>query len=124
MKRRISLISIIGFLVVACSITSNELETKLYKGYYKFGFETSSFERCNSKERWWVVPANDDSTFTKLTESYFRINDKNEWYKPVYVHFYGNPSKLGKYGHTNAYERRFELIEVQVIRAIQSEDCK
>ena len=88
----------------------------LWRGHVSFGFETSEFRPCGSKERWWVVSSAD------LQKKYARATKR--MYEPVYGVLRGIPSTRGTYGHLGSYARELRVRSVVTLRGVQNDDCK
>ena len=108
--------------VLLCSSVGGQAQNSalegrtLWRGYVSFGFETSEFRPCGSKEQWWVLSTRD------LSARYKKLSAN--MYSPVFVRLRGVPTKLGQYGHLGAYQRQFEVTAVLESRPPKSDDCK
>lgn len=87
-----------------------------WRGYVSFGFETSEFRPCGSREKWWVLSTKD------LSARYGKLSPK--MYGSVYVHLEGTLTGAGKYGHLGVYQRQFAVESVLEARAPRKDDCK
>jgi len=88
----------------------------LWRGHVSFGFETSEFRPCGSKERWWVVSSADlQKRYTQATA---------RMYESAYVVLRGIPSARGTYGHLGSYARELRVRSVVTLRGVQKDDCK
>jgi hypothetical protein len=88
----------------------------VWRGYVSFGFETSEFRPCGSREKWWVLSTKD------LSQRYAKLSPK--MYGTVYVRLKGMPTHKGTYGHLGVYQRQFAVQSVLEARAPRSDDCK
>src|SRR5262245_15903691 len=86
-----------------------------FYGFYRGGFEVSSFERSGSGDRWWVL------TVTDWSERYARLGFRE--YEPAFVAVDGLLSPPGTYGHLGAYTRQLEVTRVAVIHVPTPGDC-
>ena len=108
-----------GFLLLSVQAQTQNTalgSRTLWRGYVSFGFETSEFRPCGSREKWWVLSTKD------LSQRYGKLSPK--MYGSVYVRMKGTPTVMGKYGHLGAYQRQFAVQSVLEARAPRSDDCK
>ncbi|GIV61364.1 MAG: hypothetical protein KatS3mg044_0230 [Rhodothermaceae bacterium] len=89
-----------------------------YEGVVSFGFEVSLFQPCGIDEGWWV--RRDESG--RLQAGYAERAEKP--YDRVYARVVGIPGPRGRYGHTGAYEREFDVIEVLEMRKEVPPSCQ
>ncbi|MGH9880127.1 MAG: hypothetical protein ACRD6N_01725 [Pyrinomonadaceae bacterium] len=83
----------------------------VFRGHYTHQFEVSRFERCGSRERWWVTGQVRPLIDASAGQS-------------VYAELRGDLSGIGSYGHLGAYRREFVVREVIVVRPAADSDCR
>src|SRR5262245_39299657 len=108
-----SLLAILA-IPLSCHDPTPPVAASFY-GFYRAGFEVSSFERCGSGDQWWVL------TVTDLSARYAQLGLRE--YEPAFVAVDGWLSPLGTYGHLGAYTRQLEVTRVPVIHAPSPGDC-
>jgi hypothetical protein len=105
---------LLSLLLAACASTSDA-----QRGHFSYGFETVSFQPCNSDEQWWVT--GDAGAMQALVDQYEEVAQAQ--YEAVYVELQGDVSAAGAYGHLGAYQREFAVSEVVEVRGASDEDC-
>ena len=87
-----------------------------YNGHYTYGFEISSFQPCQSSEKWWVADG-----ANQLLE-HFRGSNVPQYLDTVYVELTGRVTPAGNYGHLGAYRRELSVENV-VFMDVPRKDC-
>jgi putative lipoprotein len=105
---------LLSSVLAACGASSD-----VQRGHFSYGFETVSFQPCNSDEQWWVTGVGDATQ--ALIDQYEEVAQAE--YEAVYVELQGEVSAAGAYGHLGAYQREFAVSEVVEVRAASDEDC-
>ena len=82
-------------------------EQGVYAGYYRSGFELSSFRPQGSSEQWWL------NTESRRLLTPVAHAAQGSW---IYIAVRGSVSPPGKYGHEDAYARELVVTEVLQMR--------
>jgi hypothetical protein len=117
------------FLAAGCSkkqLTPDEAsqgtvysDPQLQKGRYHFGFETTAFYLCGSKEGW-DIDTSDVNGFRHFLNS---VSTGKKLEADYYVEWIGAVSNRGLYGHMGVLPRSIKLKELKFIKVYEGE-CK
>ena len=105
---------LIVLMAAGCSASKAPERTQDHAGYYRSGFEASSFHPDGLKERWWLTGS----------VSCHGLNvgpnvggfPSDDW---VYLSVRGTASEKGHYGHMGAYDREFTVQQVLSCRSLR-----
>ena len=119
MRLRRSAIAYCLVLSAACSGKFNSVpasSAQIFRGWYASGFETESFQPCDTREQWWVIAPG------SLTARYDSVAQHG--YQEIFVVVRGDTSGLGRVGHLGQYDRYLTVREVIEVHAPGRGTCR
>ena len=97
-------------------------EAVVYQGFYRVGFEDSTFEPCRRSEVWYIIAGNEEAVGDFVQRTFAGIE---QGANPMYVRLRGRVSRKGRYtGFSITYDRQLAVTGVLEVRPIQEGDCR
>ena len=115
LTRAVALAVAAPFLVWGCR-DPFALPDGSFQGHYSAGFEVSAFRPCGADESWWTS-GDLQPVFDAMPDSV------PVGYGTVFVHWRGDLSGKGQYGHLGSYERELTVTQVLEAREPAANDC-
>jgi hypothetical protein len=119
---RVSLVLIaiaVALPSTGCEFLESIFDDDRYVGHVAFGFEVSAFHPCGSDEQWWIAGGGD--ALLDLQDRYWALGLNP--YEMAFAELEGLQSGKGEYGHLNAYQREFRVLDVRDVRLPADGDC-